>query len=77
MFLLDTTVLSEAMRPSPDPNVLAWLDSQPALDVWICTVTVVEIRLSIALLPNWKRKDTLLDLAEHMFVNDFSGSRWG
>jgi hypothetical protein len=61
------------MRPSPDPNVLAWLDSQPEMDVWICAVTVAEIRLGIALLPNGKRKDTLLDLTEQMFVNDFSG----
>jgi predicted nucleic acid-binding protein len=28
--LLDTNVVSEAMRPKPDRNVLAWLDAQIA-----------------------------------------------
>jgi len=43
MILLDTNVVSEAMRPAPAPRVIAWLDSLPASDVWISSVTVAEI----------------------------------
>ena len=71
MILLDTNVLSELMRPMPDPNVVRWLDAWPEWDVWISAVTVAEIRLGISLLPAGKRKELLLDLAEQMFQEDF------
>ncbi len=71
MILLDTSVLSELMRPMPDPNVVRWLDAWPEWDVWISAVTVAEIRLGIAILSAGKRKELLLDLAEQMFQEDF------
>ena len=71
MILLDTNVLSELMRPMPDPNVVRWLDVWLEWDVWISAVTVAEIRLGISLLPAGKRKELLLNLAEQMFQEDF------
>lgn len=71
MILLDTNVLSELMRPMPDPNVVRWLDAWLEWDVWISAVTVAEIRLGISLLPAGKRKELLLNLAEQMFQEDF------
>jgi predicted nucleic acid-binding protein len=73
MILLDTNVVSEAMRPAPDPRVIAWLDSLPASDVWISSVTVAEIHLWLALLPKGKRRKVLFEMAEQMFQEDFSG----
>jgi predicted nucleic acid-binding protein len=72
MILLDTNVVSELMRPAPDPKVLDWLDGQPAEDVWISAVSVGEIRLGIALLPDGRRKQGLAGLAETMVDEDFS-----
>jgi hypothetical protein len=72
MILLDTNVLSELMRPSPELKVLQWLDAQPAMDIWVSAVTVAEIRLGIEHLPDGKRKGLLSDLAERMFREDFS-----
>ncbi len=72
MILLDTNVVSEAMRPSPELRVIHWLDVQPESDVWISAVTVAEIRLGISLMPDGKRKTTLSELAEKMFQDDFS-----
>ena len=71
MILLDTNVLSELMRPMPNPNVVRWLDAWLEWDVWISAVTVAEIRLGISLLPAGKRKELLLNLAEQMFQEDF------
>jgi len=71
VILLDTNVLSELMRPIPDPNVVRWLDAWPEWEVWISAVTIAEIRLGISILPAGKRKDLLLDLAEQMFHEDF------
>lgn len=72
MILLDTNVVSELMRQAPEPKVLKWLDEQPAADVWLSAVTVGEIRLGIALLPDGKRKERLAGLAEAMVQEDFS-----
>ena len=71
MILLDTNVLSELMRPSPEPQVVRWLDARSELDVWISAVTVAEIRLGIALLPEGKRQKLLFDIADQMFQEDF------
>ena len=71
MILLDTNVLSELMRPMPEPKVVHWVDGQSELDVWISAVTVAEIRLGIALLPGGKRKALLFNLAEQMFQEEF------
>ena len=71
MILLDTNVLSELMRPTPDPHVVRWLDARPAGEVWISAVTIAEIRLGILRLPAGQRKALLLDLAEQIFKEDF------
>jgi toxin FitB len=71
MILLDTNVLSELMRPAPDPRVREWLDGHPADEVWISAVTVGEIRLGIELLPDGKRKTRLAGLADEMFQAEF------
>lgn len=73
MILLDTNVLSELMRVAPEPRVLAWLDQLPATDFWVSAITVAEIRLGIALLPDGRRRATLTSLAEQMFQEDFAG----
>ncbi|NQD92365.1 type II toxin-antitoxin system VapC family toxin [Pseudomonas sp. CrR25] len=74
MILLDTNVLSELMRAKPDPQVLAWVDAQPASELVICSITVAEILYGIARMPDGKRKQTLLDLASAMFDEDFAGN---
>lgn len=71
MILLDTNVLSELMRPIPEPSVVQWIDAIPEWDLWISAITVAEIQLGIALLNGGKRKRMLGDLAEQMFVEDF------
>jgi len=71
VILLDTNVVSEGMRPLPDQQVMRWLDAQPAADLWISAVTVAEIRLGLALLPEGQRKRNLTDRAEAMLREDF------
>lgn len=73
MILLDTNVISELMRPSPDIKVIAWLDQRPASEYWLSAVTVAEVGLGIALLPDGKRKVAYAEMAGKMFVEDFSG----
>lgn len=72
MILLDTNVLSETMRPRPEPRVIAWLDQNT--DFAISAVTRAEILLGLALLPEGKRRDTLTTQAHAMFDEDFAGA---
>lgn len=59
MILLDTNVVSEAMKPEPDPAVRDWLDEQAAETLYLSSVTIAELMFGIGALPNGKRKDRL------------------
>ncbi|MCH4813809.1 type II toxin-antitoxin system VapC family toxin [Vreelandella neptunia] len=59
MIVLDTNVVSEAMKPDPDQAVRAWLNEQSAETLYLSSVTLAELLFGIAALPSGKRKDML------------------
>ena len=59
MIVLDTDVVSEAMKPEPHPSVRAWLNDQAAQTLYLSSVTLTELLFGIAALPASKRKDML------------------
>jgi predicted nucleic acid-binding protein len=59
MIVLDTNVVSEAMKPEPHPAVRAWLNGQATETLYLSTVTVAELLFGIGALPVGKRKDLL------------------
>ena len=59
MIVLDTNVVSEAMKPDPRPAVRAWLNDQAAETLYLSSVTLAELLFGIAALPTGKRKDML------------------
>ena len=59
MILLDTNVVSEAMRPEPAPAVRTWLDEQAAETLFLSSVTIAELVFGIGALPRGRRKDRL------------------
>ncbi|MFT0862513.1 type II toxin-antitoxin system VapC family toxin [Ancylobacter sp. G4_0304] len=61
MILLDTNVISEAMKPAPDDTVRAWLDEQAAETLYLSSVTIAELLYGIGALPAGKRKDRLTE----------------
>jgi predicted nucleic acid-binding protein len=48
MWLLDTMVISELRKRTPDPNVLTWLSLAPENKLYISVVTISEIQRGIA-----------------------------
>ncbi|TCT02837.1 type II toxin-antitoxin system VapC family toxin [Aquabacter spiritensis] len=61
MILLDTNVISEAMKPIPDDAMRAWLDEQAAETLYLSSVTIAELLFGIGALPAGKRKDRLTE----------------
>lgn len=59
MIVLDTNIVSEAMKPEPHPAVRAWLNNQTAETLYLSSVTLAELLFGIGALPTGKRKDML------------------
>ena len=59
MILLDTNVVSELMRQDPDRRVVAWLDAQTAETLYLSAVSLAELLLGIAILPEGRSKREL------------------
>ena len=59
MIVLDTNVISEAMKPEPHPAVRAWLNEQAAETLYLSSVTLAELLFGIATVPAGKRKNML------------------
>lgn len=60
MIVLDTNVVSEAMKTKPNASVLAWLDEQAAETLYLTSVTLAELMFGIGALPTGRRKDALV-----------------
>ena len=73
MILLDTNILSELMRPTPEAAVEQWLADQPVASVFISAITEAELRYGLALMPSGKRRSALAVEIEDMLGEDFSG----
>lgn len=73
MIVLDTNVLSEALRPLPSGTVLAWLAAQTPAAVFTTTVTLAEVLYGVEALPPGKRRTGLLSAVERMFAAEFEG----
>ncbi len=59
MIILDTNVVSEAMKAAPDPAVQAWLDDQAAETLYLSSITLAELLFGIRALPGGRRKESL------------------
>jgi predicted nucleic acid-binding protein len=59
MIALDTNVVSELMRATPDPRVLRWVDEQSSDTLVVTAVTVAELLYGIARLPASRKRSQL------------------
>ncbi len=73
MFVLDTNVISELMRPAPHAAMSAWVAEQPRASLYTTSVTRAEILSSIDILPEDRRRAALNDAAAAMFDEDLRG----
>ena len=60
MIILDTNVLSEMVKPRPEPRVVEWAHSTTE-EKWTTTITAGELLTGVALLPTCRRRQQLAD----------------
>lgn len=68
MIVLDTNVVSEAMKPEPHPAVRAWLNNQASETLYLSSVTVAELLFGIGALPTGRRKGMLVQTLDGLMT---------
>lgn len=67
MIVVDTNVISEAIKSRPDPNVLAWL-ADNADRVLLTAINSQELSYGIALLPTGRRRAELQEAVNALLL---------
>ena len=70
-WLLDANVISEMMRPYPEPRVAAFLDKIADQGIGLASITVWEILNGIGLLDAGRRRDALSDRFQNLLDDLF------
>ena len=86
-FLLDTNVVSEWIKPRPDPGLIAWLASVDEDRTFLSVITIAEIRFGIerrepgqrrSKLESWLHGDLKARFDERtLLVNEAVAEMWG
>jgi len=73
VIVLDTNVISELTRNTPEPGVISWLDSLQAAEVATTAITAAELLYGVARLPGGRRKTELAEAVHELLSDDFRG----
>lgn len=86
-YLLDTNVLSELRRKTPDAGVVEWFSRRPATTLFLSVLTLGELRKGIEAVADAQRRMALTDWLETDLPGFFAGriltvdvlvaDRWG
>ncbi|MGE5207515.1 MAG: type II toxin-antitoxin system VapC family toxin [Chlamydiota bacterium] len=86
-FLLDTNVVSELVKPRPEPKVTAWIESTNESLLYLSVLTLGEIRKGVAsvesasrrvALEAWLDSDLVLRFANRILpIDQGVADRWG
>lgn len=73
MIVLDTNVISEIMRETPDERVMAWFGRQKTLHLAVTTLTLAEIQRGLKRLPAAARRRKLEANFAEFIARGFEG----
>ena len=66
-------VVSELMRLTPAPAVMAWFSGQDSAELYLTAVSEAELRAGAAILPAGRRRDRLAAEVDAAVRQDFAG----
>jgi toxin FitB len=73
VIVLDTNVISEALRPRPSARVLEWIGAEPAASLFTTTITEAELLYGVALMPEGRRRRLLAAAIDRLIEEQFAG----
>lgn len=73
MILLDTNVISELVKATPDPAVAAFLEALPLHAVFTAAICEAELSYGLARMPEGRRRDHLAGQVDLFLKRGFSG----
>lgn len=73
VFLLDTNVISEVVRPTLDMNVMTWLSHQKEEELFLSNITFAELIQGISKLEYSPKQEKLLSWVTKDLTQRFSG----
>lgn len=73
MIVLDTNVVSEALKPQPNPAVLQWLNAQEPQTLFITAINWAELLSGVAVLPAGRKREALAQAMSTQVLPLFSG----
>ncbi|MCI5135758.1 MAG: type II toxin-antitoxin system VapC family toxin [Candidatus Electrothrix sp. AW2] len=68
-YLLDTCVISELVKPRPNTAVTDWLARIPADRLFLCSLTIGELKRGITRLTDSKKKNRLMMWLETLLAD--------
>ena len=72
MFVLDANVVSELMRPAPEPPIASWITAHAASSLYLTAISEAVLRCGLAVMPSGKRRDGLVAGLERMLRTGFA-----
>ncbi|MCA1780120.1 MAG: type II toxin-antitoxin system VapC family toxin [Xanthomonadaceae bacterium] len=85
--LLDTCVVTECLKPRPEPEVQSWLDRHDSPGTFLSVLVIGEIRQGISRIAGTPKAQSLADWLEQVLlprfdrrvlpVNEAVAQRWG
>jgi predicted nucleic acid-binding protein len=85
-YLLDTCVISELVKPTPNRKVVDWINELPSEALFLCVITIGEVRKGLTKLPDSRKKERLtlwlntllIEYSERIFFIDLMVcENWG
>lgn len=73
MYILDTNIVSETIRKSPDKHVIKWLSSIDQRDFFLSVITLGEIRKGVEKIKEQAKKQKIIHWLERDLVEKFAG----
>ena len=86
-YLLDTCVVSEMVKPKPNPGVIGWMETAEELSLYLSVVSFGELQKGVSKLKESRRRKNLQIWVDEELTGRFAGrvldidravaSRWG
>lgn len=72
-FLLDTNIVSETVRPKPEPKVLGWLERQNPSELFLAAMTIGELMRGARKVKDEQRRQTFEKWIDEDLSQQFEG----